>query len=155
HGMNRRQIQRLLARITDYIETASGLAPHYPEYIGGTGRKRFEVEHIWADKPERHTSDFSHEADFAAYRNRIGGLLLLPKSFNASYGDLPYDEKLEHYNSQNLLARSLHPQCYEHNPGFLQFIEESGLPFQPYEKFEKADLNARGMLYRLVAERIW
>jgi hypothetical protein len=51
----------------------------------------------------------SHPADFAAYRNRIGALLLLPKSFNASYGDLPYQEKLSHYNSPNLLARSLHP----------------------------------------------
>jgi hypothetical protein len=155
HGMNRRQIQRLLARITDYIETASGFASHYVEYTGGTGRKRFEVEHIWADKPERHTSEFSHEADFASYRNRVGGLLLLPKSFNASYGDLPYEEKLPHYNSQNLLARSLHSQCYEHNPGFLRFVRDSGLPFQPHEHFEKIDLDARGKLYRLLAERIW
>ncbi|GAG76125.1 unnamed protein product, partial [marine sediment metagenome] len=30
-----------------------------------------------------------------------GGLLLLPKSFNGSYGDLPYESKLEHYYGQN------------------------------------------------------
>ena len=49
----------------------------------------------------------SHPADFAEHRNRIGGLLLLPKAFNASFGDLAYENKLPHYNSQNLLARSL------------------------------------------------
>ena len=107
------------------------------------GKNRYEIEHIWADHPERHTDEFSHPADFAEYRNRIGGLLLLPKSFNASYGDLPYAEKLPHYNGQNLLARSLHPQCYEHNPGFLRFKEQSGLPFAPHAEFKKADLEAR------------
>ena len=65
-------------------------------------------------------------SEFAEYRNRIGGLLLLPKSFNASYGDLPYAEKRGHYLGQNLLARSLHEQAYDHNPGFRRFIEESG-----------------------------
>jgi hypothetical protein len=35
----------------------------------------------------------------------------LPKPFNDSYGALPYEEKLPHYYAQNLLARSLHPQC--------------------------------------------
>ena len=78
-----------------------------------------------------------------------------PKSFNASYGDLPYSEKLPHYNTQNLLARSLHPQCYQHNPGFLQFVKVSGLPFRPHEAFTKDDLEERGELYRRMAERIW
>ena len=121
HQQNRWYLHRLLARITDYVEMQSGNPSRYAEYVSATGSNRFEVEHIWADTPERHTDEFSHPADFAAYRNRIGGLLLLPKSFNASYGDLPYEDKLPHYNSQNLLARSLHPLCYEHNPGFLRF----------------------------------
>ena len=29
--------------------------------------------------------EFKNEHDFAEHRNRVGGLLLLPKSFNASY----------------------------------------------------------------------
>ena len=62
---------------------------------------------------------------------------LLPKSFNASYGDLPYEDKLPHYLTQNLLARSLHPQCYEHNPGFLKFKEQSGLSLAPFDSFQE------------------
>lgn len=154
HQQNRYSLHRLLARLTDYVETQSGHPSRFLDYVS-EGKGRYEVEHIWADHPERHTDEFSHPADFAEHRNRIGGLLLLPKSFNASYGDLTYEKKLPHYNTQNLLARSLHPQCYEHNPGFLRFTQESGLPFKPYEHFKKADLEERGLLYRQLAERIW
>ncbi|MGE5483490.1 MAG: DUF262 domain-containing protein [Ignavibacteriales bacterium] len=155
HQQNRWYLHRILARIADYVDRESGMPSRYLEYVSVNGKNRYEVEHIWADKPERHTDEFTHPTDFADYRNRVGGLLLLPKSFNASYGDLTYEEKLPHYNTQNLLARSLHPQCYERNPGFLQFVSRSGLPFKPHEHFKKADLDARGQLYREIAERLW
>ena len=154
HKMNRYMVHRLLARMTDYVERQSGFPSRYTEYVSN-GKVRYEVEHIWADHYERHKDEFTHPADFAEYRNHIGGLLLLPRSFNASYGDLPYEEKREHYLKQNLLAQSLHPKCYERNPGFLKFVEESGLPFKPYEQFKKAELDERQQLYILLAEQIW
>lgn len=154
HQQNRFSIHRILARMTDYVETQSGQPSRYLDYVA-EGPGRYEVEHIWANAPERHTDEFPHASDFGEYRNRIGGLLLLPKSFNASYGALPFQQKLEHYNTQNLLARSLHPLAYQYNPGFLGFIQRSGLPFHPHADFKKADLDERGVLYRLLAERIW
>src|SRR6202040_1326231 len=90
HGMNGRQIHRMLARMTDHIETRSGQASRYAEYIQRRGKNGYEVEHIWANHPERHEDEFAHPNDFAEYRNHVGGLLLLPKNFNASYGDKPY-----------------------------------------------------------------
>jgi hypothetical protein len=155
HGMNRRLIHRLLARLTAFLETGSSLSTHYEEYVFSRGKKAYEVEHIWADHPERHTEEFPHQSDFEEFRNRIGGLLLLPKSFNAAYGALPYADKLPHYLTQNILARSLHPQCYQLNPGFLQFVERSGVPFEPHPQFLKADIEKRGELYRKLAEHIW
>lgn len=155
HGMNGRQIHRILARMTDYVETQSGRASRYEEYIRRGGKQGYEVEHIWADHADEHADEFSHPADFEEYRNRIGGLLLLPKSFNASYGDLPYAKKLEHYRGQNLLAQSLHPKAYEHDPGFRDFRERSGLSFRPHTAFNKSDLDARQELYRRLAEQIW
>lgn len=155
HQQNRWMLHLLLARLTDYVERQSGMQSRYLEYVGGTGKARYEVEHIWANKPEEHADEFTHAADFADHRNRFGGLLLLPKSFNASFGALPYADKLKHYNAQNLLARSLHPDCYDRNPGFAQFVQQSGLPFKPKEQFEKADLEERRHLYQQIAERIW
>lgn len=162
HGMNRRQIHRLLSRMTDYLETASGLQSRYTDYVSGTGKQAYEVEHIWANHPERHKDEFAHPSDFSDYRNRIGGLLLLPKSFNASFGALPYvdpadpkNSKQPHYLEQNLLARSLHPQAYQHNPGFTRFLQSSGLSFKPHAEFRKADLDERSLLYLKLAEHIW
>ena len=155
HGTNGRQIHRLLARMTDYVETNSGRASRYAEYIRRGGANGYEVEHIWADHPDRHTDEFAHPNDFSEYRNRIGDLLLLPKSFNASYGDNTYEQKLKHYFGQNLLAQSLHENAYKHDPGFRRFRDESGLPFQPHSEFRKTDLDTRQRLYHDIAERVW
>ena len=155
HGQNGKQIHYVLVRMTDYVETRSDRTSRYDEYIQRRGKNGYEVEHIWADHYERHKDEFEHPADFSEYRNRIGGLLLLPKSFNASFGDLSYEEKREHYNSQNLLTRSLHEKAYDHNPGFLKFQEKSGLPFKPHATYKKRDLDARQKLYRQIAEQIW
>lgn len=155
HGQNRRQIQRMLSRMTTYVETLSGMSSRYPEYVSPSGKKGYEVEHIWADHPEKFEDEFSHPADFQEYRNRVGGLLILPKSFNASYGDLPYKEKREFYLRENLLAQSLHEKCYERNRGFRRFIESSGLPFKPHPEFKRHDLDERQDLYTRLAEQIW
>ncbi|HOE00087.1 MAG TPA: DUF262 domain-containing protein [Kiritimatiellia bacterium] len=155
HGMNGRQIHRILARMTDYVETQSGLASRYSEYIQRSGKKGYEVEHIWADHPELHKDEFDHPNDFDEYRNRIGGLLLLPKTFNASYRDMPYKKKRTHYLKQNLLAQSLHENAYERSPRFKRFVNRSGLNFQPMPVFKKAEMDARQQLYLRLAEQIW
>lgn len=66
--------------------------------------------------PDRGVFRGSYEADFARHRNRIGDLLLLPKQFNASYNDDPFEKKLPHYFGQNLLAASFRPLSYEKTP---------------------------------------
>ena len=152
---SKRYIQHILARITRHIEEQSGVESSFVTYVSREIKKPFEIEHIWADKYERHTDEFSTEEEFAEYRNRIGGLLLLPRGFNQSFGDKPYAEKLEAYFGQNLLAKSLNEQCYRNNPSFLNYANRSGLPFRPYQTFKKADLDARQELYRLICEEIW
>jgi uncharacterized protein with ParB-like and HNH nuclease domain len=154
HQQNRSQLHRILSRITDYVTVASGSASIYTQ-LNNAGKVRYEVEHIWANHPERHTDEFAHEADFSRHRNRIGGLLLLPKQFNASYNDDPYTVKLPHYFSQNLLAASLNGLSYEKNPGFVSFVKGSGLHFRAYEDFKASAITERGFLYRDIAKKVW
>jgi len=40
HGMNRKQIARILARMTDFVERSSCMASRYLEYTTGSGKKR-------------------------------------------------------------------------------------------------------------------
>ena len=155
HGQNGRYIHWLLARMSDYVEVESGNASRYVEFSQRSGRNAYQIEHIWANHPDRHTDEFDHVADFEEYRNRIGGLLLLPKSFNNSFGDMEYSEKREHYFRQNLLAASLHENCYSRNPGFIRFIENAKLPFQQHTDFKKTDLDERQKLYLALAEKVW
>jgi uncharacterized protein with ParB-like and HNH nuclease domain len=155
HQQNRRYVHYLLARMTHYIEAQSGIESSFETYVSRHIKKPFEVEHIWGDKYEQHRDEFETEKEFQEYRNRFGALVLLPRGFNQSLGADTYERKAEHYYAQNLLARSLHSQCYEKNPTFLRYVQESGLPFQPHAEFRRADIDARQELYRQLCERIW
>lgn len=151
---NKKKLRLILARIIHYIEAQSKYTSRFEDYIK-VGKNSYEIEHIWANHFEWYSEEFSHPFEFESYRNRIGGLLLLPKNKNISYGDSRYKEKRDYYLGENLLAKSLHENAYRRNPGFRQFLEKSKLPFQSHTEFKKADLDERQKLYQSIAERIW
>ena len=155
HGQNRRFIHFLLARITTYIENKCGVVSNFEDYVKGNIKNPFQVEHIWSDKFEEHNDEFEQRDKFEEYRNRAGALLLLQEGFNQSYGALPYEKKLPHYFKQNLIAQTLNPLCYEKNPKFLRYKEESKLPFRPHEHFKKQDIEDRQILYQKICEKIY
>jgi hypothetical protein len=138
-----------------WLEGQCGGTLTFADFVSRARKHPFEIEHIWANHPERHP-EFPSEQAFADQRNRFGGLLLLPKDFNASYGDKPYAEKLPHYFGQNVLAKSLHPKCYEHNPTFLRLRDERELPFVAIpDEFTVESFTSRQGLYRRLCECIW
>ena len=151
---NRRHISFLLARMTAWIEGQSQVNTSFLTYTDGQGSP-FEIEHIWASNYEVHQKEFVSETEFQDYRNYFGGLILLPRGRNQSFGASVYEEKLNHYVEENLLAASLHSQKYEKNPDFRRFRENSRLPFKPHTQFKRADLMERQALYRQICEQIW
>lgn len=155
HQQNKSFIHYLLARITDYIEIESGIPHGFENYVSDSIKKPFQIEHIWPDSFEAHKNEFDQRDEFYNYRNIIGGLLLLPKGTNQSFNNAPYEEKLPHYLKQNLLAQSLHEECYKKNPNFLKFRESSGIYFKPHKHFEKNDLLERTELYKQICDTIW
>jgi len=155
HGQNKPFIHFLLSRITSYIEEECKMGNNFVKYMNPWIDRPFEIEHIWADKFENFKDEFDQRDEWEDYRNSIGALILLPKGFNQSYGDLPYEKKISHYFGQNLLAKSLSSKCYERNPDFLSFIKKTGLPFKPYEHFKKKDILERQQLYKNICEKIY
>ena len=154
---NRRQMRYLLARITSYIEQQSNINTNFRTYTDtdAKGKLFFEIEHIWADKYEQHRDEFAREDDFQDQRNDFGGLILLPRGTNQSFGAAVYENKVQYYLRENLLAASLHLQTYEQNPNFKNFMRRSGLPFEAHEQFKRSDLEKRHGLYRQICEQIW
>ena len=160
HQQNKNRVRAVLARLTAHLEAQGGsgrpVGEAFWDYVRRDVKDPFEVEHILADKPERYVpSVYPDEHVFAEQRNRLGALLLVPKSFNASYGALPYGEKRPHYYSQNLLAKTLTDDCYRHNPKFLAYKDRSRLPFEPIIEFDKNALQQRQALYRDLAAEVW
>ena len=155
HGQNKPAIRYFLARITRFLEEGAGVASHFEDYINRGDGKPFEIEHIWAEKPERYAVEFPSANDFLEYRNHIGGLLLVPRGFNQSYGDSVYETKRPLYRGQNLLAASLDPGTYEHNPSLQSFRGRSGLALRAHDRFDRADLDERQRLYISICEQIW
>lgn len=156
HQMNYRKTRHLLSRMTAHIEQQSGMGTTFDTYFRrDTESKPFEIEHIWADKYERHTDEFASLDEFMRYRNRFGGLILLPRGTNQSFGADVYEDKAKHYIKENLLAQSLNSQCYEKNPNFTSYIRRNNLPFRPHEHFKKTDMDIRQELYRLICEEVW
>lgn len=155
HQQNRRFVHFFLARITQFVEEKSGMDSNIVKYLSKEIKNPFEIKHVWADKFEEHADKFDEPLEFEEMRNKLGDLLLLPGDFNKSYGDSSYEDKLPHYFGQNLIARSIHPKCYENNPSFLKFIEEYNLPFKSYNEFKKQQIIERQELYKKIAQKIW
>ncbi len=152
---NAKSLHRQLARFTHWVEEQSGQPGRYLEYIVRSGKNAYEIEHLWANHFERHADEFAQREEFSSYRNRIGGLVLLPKKINASLNDKTFADKVAHYQKENLLARSLHSACYQHNPGFLQLIARTGLPFRSFDEFKKVSFDERYAAYQGIAKQLW
>lgn len=155
-GSNGPKIRHILARMMDFVTMGSSNPSPSSRYAEYVNPDNYDIEHIWANKYEEHQDEFDDPTSFDYYRNKIGGLLLMPKRVNRSLSDKPYGDKLDVYlRDGDLLTKSLHKDAYVNNPGFLQFGENYSLPFQPHPEFKKADLDTRQELYRQLAEKIW
>ena len=152
---NKKTIRRFLARLTAWLDGQIGLGGNLGTYLVSTGAQGCDIEHVLPDRYNRYAEEFRTEEEFQEQRNRIGALLLLPRSFNRSYGSLSYEEKLPHYLQQNSLAQTLHRQAYEYNPRLRRVIDELLIPFRPHDHFMKSDLEERQDIYTQLAGAVW
>lgn len=155
HGQNGRFVKFLLSRMTAFIEQEAGINSTFEKYYQNKKGKPYEIEHIWADKFINHRDEFEQETEFQEFRNRLGGLILLPRGTNQSFNSKPYSEKLPHYIRENLLAQTLCESAYQNNPNFLNMKRELDLPFKAHPEFKKEDIKERQNLYQVICEKIW
>ena len=157
HQQNYRQVRHILARLTHWVDSECGLVSHFDDLVSKGSARPFEIEHIWANHYDRFSEVYAHPADFDQERNRLGGLLLLQRGLNQSLGDKTYEDKRAAYVSkgQNLLARTLHPLAYDHNPGLARLQDRTGLQFRPYDEFGPDEQRERQELYIRLAEWVW
>lgn len=159
---NKKDIHKILARMTEEIELASGKPSIYNSLIVNTGKKKFEIEHILAKPYHIHGDEFTNEEDLDRYRDFIGNLLLLEKTFNASFGNKIYRDKVNRYIQHNKLAGILNESFYDKNHSFVNnpslsnyAVQHPYLTFRPYASFGKQAILDRNVFYMNLANVIW
>ena len=155
NGWTIRYMLHILSRVTDYIETQSGMTSNFNNYINREIKNPYDIEHIICDHHDWFAVEYPEKETFDRHRNKFGGLLLLPMDKNRSLKDLTFDKKQPIYFGENLLAKSLNDDCYHNNPQFKRFYEAEGLAFKPYQTFDKKALLERQELYEELAKNIW
>ena len=155
NGWTIRYMLHILSRITDFIETQSGITSNFSNYINREIKNPYDIEHIICDHHDWFISEYPEKETFDRHRNKFGGLLLLPMDKNRSLNDLTFDKKLPIYFGENLLAKSLYSDCYQNNPQFKRFCETENLNFKPHSSFDKKALFERQELYEQLAKKIW
>ena len=154
HGQNKRFTKHLLCRITSHLDKVIGKTSSYIDYMEPEKGKKFEIEHIWANKIERYP-ECKDESSFKFCRNHIGALLLLENGTNQSYGDDPYGLKVRHYLKTNTYAQSLHQDFYTKNPNFKNNKQIIELEMKPHLDFKKKDIFERAQVVEKICEQIW
>lgn len=68
---------------------------------------------------------------------------------------MSYQKKLSRYSGMNILAQTLTESFYENNPQLVSFIDEEDVPLIPISVFNKAAMESRLGLYKVIAKKIW
>lgn len=150
-----RYMLHILSRITFYIDQKIGLTNKFEDYVNRTGKNPYDIEHIWCNDYQRFAAQVTDEDEFNRTRNLMGGLLILPRDKNRSYQDADYSTKLPLYFGENILAKSLHQDCYRNNPHFINLLSTLNLSLSPIDDFTKDSFKKRQQSYKEIAEYIW
>jgi Protein of unknown function DUF262/Protein of unknown function (DUF1524) len=159
HQQNQRFVFHLLARMTYFVERMSAKPTSFQKYLDRSASGRYDIEHVWPgtldDYVESYPDRFKTREQADQFRNRLGGLVLLPEKVNRSLQAKAFPDKQNKYLEDNLLAGSLHPGAYTNNPGFTNWIAEAGLPFTAYDEFTAEAIENRQALYAQLCRLVW
>ena len=152
HSIQKYRLRYILAKLTQHIELNA---------YGDTEEKKwlnsytdgFEIEHIFPQQPngkaKREFGDF--EDEYIA--DRLGNLILVEKSINASLGNRPYSEKRKVYpQSQLLLTRALPEQP---KVGVNTKIDRAVAKLEPFETWNEDAVTKRQGMLATLARAVW
>lgn len=153
----------ILARCACFLEEAqseSGKGDFNAYWARDKGAKTYDIEHIlpkpFSSCPVHSIEPFSDEAEYGLLRNRIGALVLLPRSRNRSLQDKPYKDKIEVYKTENILTKTLTNGFYENNPRISAFMaKHEDVKLASCGEFGKPEIASRGELYTNIARLVW
>lgn len=145
------RLRYVLAKLTQYIELLA--------YGEGTAQRRLEsylehqIEHVYPQTPSSDAeSEFGPRRD-PRVAQRLGNLLLIESSINASIGNHPYSKKREVYpKSRLLLTRALAERV---QVGTATKIDRAVAALEPFATWDEAAVERRQQQLARLACQVW
>jgi hypothetical protein len=147
------RLRYVLAKLTQFVDREA-----YGETEGTRWLRRyvsngFELEHILPQTPSDAARQEFGDGDVFQLTNRLGNLVLVEKSINASLGNRSYSSKRPVYlQSQLLLTRSI---AERPKVGVSTRIDTAVARLEPFETWNADAIERRQRMLSLLARRVW
>jgi hypothetical protein len=152
-SVQRYRLRYILAKLTQHVELAAYGETEGTKWLSRYTSGGFEIEHIFPQTPgDDARKEFGTTAD-ANVADRLGNLVLVEKSINASLGNRPFSQKRSVYpQSQLLLTRAV---AERPKIGANTKIDAAVAKIDPFEKWNEANMTTRQDMIRGLARAIW
>jgi hypothetical protein len=147
------RLRYILAKLTQHIDLRAYGETEGTKWLNRYAGGGFEIEHIFPQQPSNEAA-----AEFGAFSDqyiadRLGNLVLVEKSINASLGNRPYSQKRDVYRqSQLLLTKAL---AERPKIGANTKIDIAVADLEPFREWNEAAVAKRQDLLATLAKSVW
>lgn len=147
------RLRYILAKLTQHIDLNAYGETEGTKWLSRYTGGGFEIEHIFPQQPSKEAA-----AEFGAFEdpnlaNRLGNLVLVEKSINASLGNRPYSQKRDVYRqSQLLLTKAL---AERPKVGANTKIDIAVEELDPFTAWNEAAVIKRQEMLAALARSVW
>jgi hypothetical protein len=147
------RLRYILAKLTQYIDLRAYGETEGTKWLGRYIGGGFEIEHIFPQQPsEAAAAEFGAFED-AQIADRLGNLVLVEKSINASLGNRPYSQKRDVYRqSQLLLTKAV---AERPKVGANTKIDVAVADLDPFTDWNEAAVGERQDKLTVSARSVW
>ena len=151
------RLRYILAKLTQYIEVKAHGETEGTKWLRQYTTSPFEIEHIFPQDPcpeaVAEFGEFSASPGEPPVSDRLGNLVLVEKSINASLGNRPYSEKRKIYPQSQLLLTKALPERI--SIGSNTSIDRAVEDLDPYPEWNEAAVIKRQGMLAALARSVW
>lgn len=147
------RLRYILAKLTQHVELAAYGETEGTKWLSKYVSGGYEIEHIFPQRPSDKAREEFGPATEAEVSERLGNLVLVEGSINASLGNRPFSQKKDVYRqSQLLLTRAV---AERPKVGASTKIDVAVATIEPFTHWNETNLLKRQDLIRELAQVIW
>ena len=147
------RLRYVLAKLSQHIELAAYGETEGARWLSRLISSDYEIEHIYPQNPSADARNEFGELSNPSIVNRLGNLLLVEKSINASLGNKPFSYKRPVYARSKLLLT--HAVAERPNVGVKTRIDVAVAPLEPFSAWNEAAITRRQSALAALARKTW